>query len=758
VAATLSAYIQRDEDLIAVVRSTVATNLTSSNVSLEQLFTTIGPVRYPGVVGLAYVQKVSEQSLSAFQRQVVNDPPLGQPLAQPFALIPPGNRPDYCLTRLIAAHRSSIAKAVAQSNSIGAALVPLLNPGFDYCQSSFNTLLQSAANSGSPEVGKIVPLLSRSLHSSKVGNAAVDNLIEVAMPVYRPGAVLKTVAERQAAVVGWAAGLIDPQQATAPILQGVTGLSMTLRYRNPTGVTSTIVTAGPHQSGAIRRTVRLSVGGQWSAVIALPPEAASPTVQALGILDVGLILTVLLFLLLSRLARSRARAIEDAEQTSLELRHRSLHDHLTGLPNRDLIFDRADRMLARAKRDLVPLAAFFIDLDSFTAINDSLGHSAGDHLLRAIAGRLKDTVRASDTLGRVAGDQFIVLADSVSIHEGPDPIARKLLAAFAEPFSGVKPGVPLRVSATIGVAWGHRDTAADLIRDADIAMHEAKSVGKGSFLVFQPAMHAAARGKLDLELDLRMAVEHNQFFVVYQPIFRLQDMALCGVETLLRWSHPVRGVVEPSSFIPHLEQTGMIVAVGRQVLFQACQDTKDWHERGLQIRCAVNASAHQLATDEFVKEVEMSLRETRLEPRYLTIEVTESVLMADAEEAIRRLHQLKALGIRIAIDDFGTGYSSLSYLRQFPVDVLKIDRSFVIVSHEQQGRALLHTMVQLGRSMGLETVAEGIEQEAELRVLQAEGCTSGQGYLLGKPMGKDVLWDYLTRPRMANDRQAARAN
>jgi EAL domain-containing protein (putative c-di-GMP-specific phosphodiesterase class I) len=203
----------------------------------------------------------------------------------------------------------------------------------------------------------------------------------------------------------------------------------------------------------------------------------------------------------------------------------------------------------------------------------------------------------------------------------------------------------------------------------------------------------------------------------------------------------------------------MIVAGGRHVLFQACRDTKDWHDRGLTIRCAVNASAHQLATDEFVKEVEMSLRETRLEPRYLTIEVTESVLMADAEEAIRRLHHLKALGIRIAIDDFGTGYSSLSYLRQFPVDVLKIDRSFVIASHEQQGRALLHTMVQLGRSMGLETVAEGIEQEAELRVLQAEGCTTGQGYLLGKPMGKDVLWDYLTRPRGANDRQvAARSN
>ncbi|MGH8994957.1 MAG: hypothetical protein ACRDYB_02805, partial [Acidimicrobiales bacterium] len=266
-AATLSAYIQRDEDLIAVVRSTVAIDLTTSNATLERLFTTIGPGRYPGVVGLAYVEKVPEKSLSAFQRQVSADPPLGQPLTQSFALIPPGSRPDYCLTRLIAAHRSSIAKAVDQPKSIGAALVPLLNPGFDYCQSSFNTLLQAAASSGSPEVGQIVPLLSQSLHSSKVANAAVDKLIEVAMPVYRPGAVLTKVAERQAAIVGWTAGLIDPQQATAPILQGVIGLSMTLHYRNPTGVTSTIVSAGHRQGGDIRRTVPLSVSGPWSAVI-----------------------------------------------------------------------------------------------------------------------------------------------------------------------------------------------------------------------------------------------------------------------------------------------------------------------------------------------------------------------------------------------------------------------------------------------------------------------------------------------------------
>jgi EAL domain-containing protein (putative c-di-GMP-specific phosphodiesterase class I) len=274
-------------------------------------------------------------------------------------------------------------------------------------------------------------------------------------------------------------------------------------------------------------------------------------------------------------------------------------------------------------------------------------------------------------------------------------------------------------------------------------------------MVFEPAMHTAARGRMDLELDLRMALESNQFFVVYQPIFRLSDMAVTGVEALLRWHHPTRGVVDPASFIPHLEQTGMIVAVGRQVLLQACRDTKDWHRRQLPIRVAVNASAHQLVTEEFISEVAECLLESELEARYLTIEVTESVLMHDAEEAILRLRQLKGLGVKIAIDDFGTGYSSLAYLRQFPVDTIKIDRSFVSSANDAQGRALLHAVVQLGRSMGLETVAEGIGHETELRMLQAEGCATGQGFLLGQPMGKDALWDYLMRPRVATDRQAA---
>ncbi len=300
------------------------------------------------------------------------------------------------------------------------------------------------------------------------------------------------------------------------------GLSIALSYRNPIGQDSVIATAGQRSSSDVFRRVQLSLPGTWDALIGLPPDAASPTVQALGVLDVGLILTVLLFTLLVRMAKARERAQKVASSTSAELAHRSLHDQLTGLPNRDLIFDRAGHMLARSKRDLAPLAAFYIDLDNFKAINESLGHATGDHLLRAIALRRWSPVRASDTLGRVGGDQFVVLADAISINEGPDPIARKLLGAFAQPFSGLKPGTPLRVSATFGVARGQRDSAAELIRDAGIALNAAKSTAKGRCLYFEPETQTAARGRLDLELDLRMAVEQNQF-VVYQPIFRLHD-------------------------------------------------------------------------------------------------------------------------------------------------------------------------------------------------------------------------------------------
>jgi len=302
------------------------------------------------------------------------------------------------------------------------------------------------------------------------------------------------------------------------------------------------------------------------------------------------------------------------------------------------------------------------------------------------------------------------------------------------------------VTASIGIAWGQRSSAEDLLRDADIALHEAKAAGKNRFVVFEPEMHTAVRGRLDLELDLRLALDDDQFFLVYQPTFDLEQVTFNGVEALLRWQHPTRGVVAPNDFIPLLEETGMIVQVGREVLLQACRQTRRWHQRGYDVAVSVNVSALQLESDDFFDDVRRALHDTGLDPRALTLEITESALMRDALTAVDRLRALKTLGITLAIDDFGTGYSSLSYLRQFPIDVLKIDRSFVNGMVESvEGGALIHTMVQLGQALRLRTVAEGIETEEQLRHLQDEGCRDGQGYLFARPISPSEVEHFFGR-------------
>jgi len=312
--------------------------------------------------------------------------------------------------------------------------------------------------------------------------------------------------------------------------------------------------------------------------------------------------------------------------------------------------------------------------------------------------------------------------------------------------------VLVRVSARIGIATGPGPNAEDLLRDADTALNEAKS-SKVRFTMFEPEMHTAARSRLNLQIELRGALEQHQFFLVYQPVFRLSDVVPTGVEALLRWRHPVRGVVPPLDFIPLLEETGMIVDVGREVLRLACEQAMEWERRGLPIYVAVNVSAVQLESEQFAGDVRAVLERTGLDPARLEIEITESALMRDAHDTARRLGNLKALGIRLAIDDFGTGYSSLAYLRQFPVDVLKIDRSFVTaMTTSTGGMALVRTMLELARALNLETVAEGIEEEAQLAALRTELCRSGQGFLMARPLDPgqiELFFDNATPRKIA---------
>jgi diguanylate cyclase (GGDEF)-like protein len=412
------------------------------------------------------------------------------------------------------------------------------------------------------------------------------------------------------------------------------------------------------------------------------------------------------------------------------------HDPLTGLPNRTLILDRIAQMLARSRRDQTPVAALFVDLDNFKSINDTLGHGAGDELLKAVAARLDGVVRTTDTLGRLGGDEFVVIAEDLSLAAGPDLVAERLLAALEEPFrlDGAK-DTPFTVTASVGIAVGDRVSPADLLRDADIAMYRAKWDGKNRYVIFESGMQDAVQGRMKLEMDLRKAIENDEFLLVYQPTFDLRDMSPTGLEALIRWDSPTRGLVQPDDFIPLLEETGLIIEIGKWVLQQACLQCAAWREEGHTIGIAVNVSGRQLDTDDFIADVSNALTHSRLDPSALTIEITETTLMRNVDETARRLTAVKELGVRIAIDDFGTGYSSLAHLQKFPVDALKIDRSFISgLTHNQEGGTLIHTLVQLGKALSIETLAEGIEQSQELDLLRDEHCDTGQGFLFAKPL------------------------
>ena len=338
-----------------------------------------------------------------------------------------------------------------------------------------------------------------------------------------------------------------------------------------------------------------------------------------------------------------------------------------------------------------------------------------------------------------------MIAEALSPDTGPELVAERVLETLKEPITlGDDCDTSLTVTASVGVAVGERASAEELLRDADIAMYRAKWGGKNRFVLFESGMEEAQRSRTTLEIDLREAVRNDEFFLVYQPTFDLQEMNPTGFEALLRWQHPTRGVVQPNDFIPLLEETGMVVDVGRWVLQQACHQCADWRREGQKIGLAVNVSGRQLDTDEFIDHVREALDDSGLDAEALTLEITETTLMRNVEETARRLTSVKEHGVKIAIDDFGTGYSSLAHLQRFPVDALKIDRSFISrLTQNPEGRALLHTLVQLGKALALETLAEGIEDPKELSMLRNERCDSGQGFLFARPLDVDAAEAFL---------------
>ena len=441
-----------------------------------------------------------------------------------------------------------------------------------------------------------------------------------------------------------------------------------------------------------------------------------------------------------------AEAIQSRNAQEM-IRHQAFHDGLTGLPNRRLVLDRGEQMLARGRRQHAPVAVLIVDVDGFKYVNDTFGHAAGDALLQTIAARLSSVVREVDTIGRLGGDEFVLLLDSLTLDAAPEIAAERVLEVVRQPIElDQQPDRPVSISASIGIALGQDETIDQLLQGADLALYQAKDTGKNRHVLFESSMQTVAQDRLLLELDLGEALEADQLFLLYQPTFDLRTETVSGVEALLRWRHPSRGVLAPDRFIAIAEDTGMIVPIGRWVLQRACQQAADWHKQLHKIGIAVNVSARQLDQDGLLDDVADALAASGLDPQTLTLEITETTLMRNPEDTARRLGLLKHLGVRVAIDDFGTGYSSLGHLRQFPVDALKIDRSFISgIGSSPQSTVLIHTLVLLGKALNLETVGEGIEQRSQLRTLQGEDCDIGQGFLLARPLEIDAVERLLKR-------------
>jgi diguanylate cyclase (GGDEF)-like protein len=499
------------------------------------------------------------------------------------------------------------------------------------------------------------------------------------------------------------------------------------------GMHYTGMAAANFPAGSVCTAVREGVGPGWLAVLIV--------IVTLSVLTIALLTSVLDARLESRTAKL-ARSLAEANE---ELTQMVLHDHLTKLPNRTLLEDRLTQAIHKAAREQGHFALMFMDLDGFKTINDSLGHHIGDMLLVHVAKRLAQVMRAHDTVARLGGDEFVMLME---LKEPDDAmsIAAKLVETVNEPF--VIERNELRVSASVGIAIYPEDgkTRHDLVINADAAMYHTKRSGRNGYHFFEASMNANARNQLQLLQDLRGALQRKEFSLVYQPKFSSPDGNVLGAEALLRWQHPVRGLIGPDDFIGLAERSGLIVPIGEWVLDEACRQMRVWYEQGhSKWKMAVNLSALQFAHDGLIDVVRATLLRHRLPAQCLTLEVTESTAMHDTATSMETLQKISDLGVDISIDDFGTGYSSLLYLKRLPANELKIDRGFVRdLTHGTEDAAIVSAIVALGRTLNLRIVAEGVETQLQQDFLTSVGCDALQGYLMGRPVPADQFMTALT--------------
>ena len=709
IATNLQLVLQHEHDLVVSAGAFFLDHPGANEETFLQWAGDVGALaRYPELLGMGEVVIVPAADLAAFEKASSATQTGTGAVPASFSVIPPGKRPFYCL---------SVA-GLARNAEAG---VPV---GEDLCAGPAGQALLATRDSG---LADLQPFSEGGITALSLGS-----------PMYSGGATPTTVAARRAAFVGWVGMTVLPDVILATALANHVNTEVALRFGS--GASAVVFRSGHGRAAAAATTLNLHNGWTVETLAAGASDNIFGDGEALALLLAGVLLSALLGALIYVLGTSRGRAMQLVHERTDQLRFQTLHDSLTGLPNRTLLLDRIDQMLARANRADGAFAVMFLDLDDFKDINDTLGHDAGDELLVAVSNRLRAAIRPGDTAGRLGGDEFILLIEGTTLGGGVQAVADRILEAFERPFQIHASAVPLSISASIGIATGTRLAPSELLRDADIALYRAKADGKRRSVTFAPSMQAAVDDHRHLNVDLHTACAANQFFLLYQPTIDVRTGAINGVEALIRWRHPERGTVQPNDFIPALEASGMIVPVGAWVLNEACQQGAFWHKQGHHFSVSVNVSGKQLARDRIVDDVAHALSASGLDPAMLRLELTETSLMEDVEGTIPRLLLLKALGVKIAIDDFGTGYASLAYLRQFPVDVLKIDRSFVsLMTDSSEGAALVHALVQLGKDLHLETVAEGIENDSQMRQVEAEGIDTGQGFLISRPLDVAAL-------------------
>lgn len=713
IVSALKLAIQHEEDLVISASTFFAGHPKASAAEFGTWVKWAQALRrYPELEKLGLVALVRAPELAGFEARITGHAvkPLGSrsPLSAGGALraVPAGARSYYCFAAV------ELARSPARHT----------RAGLDYC--ALTPGLLSSRDSG------------RSIYAP--ASAGRSRGLGVEAPVYIGNAPPSTFASRRGAFVGWLREVLLPGVVLQQALRGHPQYAVRLRYK--TGSSNVVFTSGTSQPSAKSSTFNLHNG--WT-VRTFGPSLATASVLsdggALALLIAGGLLSALLGLLVFVLGTGRARA---QAPESRKLPHADLYDTLTGLPNRALTLDRAERMVARTGRQSGMLAgALFIDIDWFTQLNDKLGQAAGDQLLRIFAQRLVGVVRAEDTVGRFGEDEFVVLVESAARGVRLDSLARRMIEALHKPIELDDFGPRFFSTASIGVAFGRYATPDDLLRDAQLALTAAKTAGKDRYTLFNANMRTVIESRAVLEDELNTALQEKQFFLLYQPIYDVSTRRVVGLEALIRWVHPKQGVLPPGDFLPLAEESGQIVPIGRWMLEEACNRAAAWNVTGHRVGISVKISANQLNRDGFVTDVRRALQQSGIEPSLLTLEIAETTVMRDLAATAERLMEIRQLGVRIAIDDFGgSGYARHSDLQRMPLDVLKVDRSSLAASEDEDYRSwLLEAILVFGRDLSLTVVATGIETDEQMATLQAMGCTMVQGSFTGKATPADAV-------------------